>query len=51
MQLKEDVWERVMEFATLLVNEDKIERYWMCYNALKDYCEEQSLSGYGHPFL
>jgi len=51
VELKGDVWERVMEFATLLVNEHRTDRYWANYNALKDYCEAQSLEGYDHPFL
>ncbi|MGO4703977.1 hypothetical protein [Dyella sp. 2RAB6] len=51
MELKEDVWKRVIEFANLLVNEDEDERYEVHYNALKDYCEAQSLGGYDHPFL
>lgn len=51
MDLKADVWEQVMEFATLLVNEDQPKKYWMHYNALKDYCEAESLAGYDHPFL
>jgi hypothetical protein len=51
MELKSDVWERVMEFASLLANEDRMERYWAHYNALKDYCETKSLDGYDHPFL
>jgi len=40
-----------MEFASLLAQEDKRERFWVNYNALKDYCEAQSLGGYDHPFL
>jgi len=40
-----------MEFASLLAQEDKRERFWVNYNALKDYCEAQSLDGYDHPFL
>jgi hypothetical protein len=40
-----------MDFATLLANEDRTERYWANYNALRDYCEAQSLAGYNHPFL
>jgi hypothetical protein len=51
MELKADVWDRVMEFATLLADEDRTERYWTNYNALRDYCEAQSLGGYNHPFL
>jgi hypothetical protein len=51
MELRADVWDRVMEFATLLVNEDRTDRYWTNYNALRDYCEAQSLGGYNHPFL
>ena len=51
MELKAEVWDRVMEFASLLANEDQPERYWVNYNALKDYCEAQSLNGYDHPFL
>lgn len=51
MELKAEVWDRVMEFATLLASEDWTERYWRNYNALRDYCEAQSLGGYNHPFL
>lgn len=51
MELKAEVWDRVMEFATLLANEDRTDRYWTNYNALRDYCEAQSLGGYNHPFL
>jgi hypothetical protein len=51
MQPKAEVWDRVMEFASLLANEDQPERYWTNYNALSDYCEEQSAAGYDHPFL
>jgi len=40
-----------MELANHLVNEDQTEKYWAHYNALKDYCEAQSLGGYDHPFL
>lgn len=40
-----------MEFASLLAQEDKRGRFWVNYNALKDYCEAQSLAGYDHPFL
>ncbi|WP_156171291.1 hypothetical protein [Dyella japonica] len=40
-----------MEFASLLAQEDKRDRFWVNYNALKDYCEAQSLDGYDHPFL
>jgi hypothetical protein len=51
MELKSEVWDRVMEFASLLAQEDKRDRFWVNYNALKDYCEAQSLDGYDHPFL
>jgi hypothetical protein len=51
MEIKTDVWDRVMEFATLLAKEDEPERYRVNYNALRDYCEAQSLDGYDHPFL
>jgi len=51
MELKAEVWDKVMEFATLLANEDKKEKYWAHYNALKAYCEAQSLDGYDHAFL
>jgi len=51
MELREDVWDRVMEYANLLANEDQTARYWTNYNALRDYCEAQSLGGYNHPFL
>jgi hypothetical protein len=51
MELKADVWERVMEFATAMANEDQPEKYWSNYNALKDYCDAQCHGGYDHPFL
>jgi hypothetical protein len=51
MELRSAVWDRVMEFASLLASEDKPERYWANYNALKEYCEAQSFDGYDHPFL
>jgi hypothetical protein len=51
MELKAEVWERVMEFASLLANEEQTDKYWAHYNALKDYCETQSLGGHDHPFL
>ncbi len=51
MELRTDVWERVMGFASLLADEHRGDRYWVHYNALRDYCEAQSLDGYDHPFL
>ena len=51
MELKPEVWDRVMEFASLLAREDQPDRYAVNYNALKDYCEAQRLDGYDHPFL
>ena len=51
MEIKTEVWDRVMEFASLLAKEDKPEKYSANYNALRDYCEAQSLDGYDHPFL
>jgi hypothetical protein len=51
MELKPEVWDRVMEFASLLAREDQPERFWVNYNALKDYCEAQNRDGYDHPFL
>lgn len=51
MEIKTEVWDRVMEFASLLANEEQPEKYWVNYNALRDYCETQSLAGYDHPFL
>ncbi len=51
MELRADVWDRVMDFASLLGNEDQTERFWANYNALRDYCEEQIQAGYNHPFL
>jgi hypothetical protein len=51
MEINAEVWDRVMEFASQLANEDRKERYWANYNALKDYCEVQSRDGYDHPFL
>jgi hypothetical protein len=51
MELKVDVWERVMEFASLLASEEHTEKYWAHYNSLKDFCETQSVGGYDHPFL
>lgn len=51
MDIRADVWDRVLEFAVQLANEQRREKYWSCYNALRDYCEAQSLAGYDHPFL
>jgi len=51
MELKSEVWDRVMEFASLLAQEDQLQKFWINYNALKDYCEAQSRDGYDHPFL
>ena len=51
MELKANIWGQVMEFATLLANEDQTERYWAHYSALEHYCEEQSLGGSDHPIL
>jgi hypothetical protein len=51
MEIKAEVWDRVMAFASLLANEEQPEKYAVSYNALRDYCEAQSLDGYDHPFL
>jgi hypothetical protein len=51
MEVRSEVWEKVMAFANRLANEDRQDHYWMDYNALRDYCEAQSLDGYDHPFL
>lgn len=51
MELKSEVWDRVMEFASMLANEGQDKKFWANYNALKAYCEEQCLGGYNHPFL
>jgi hypothetical protein len=51
MELKAEVWDRVMEFASRLASEDQREKFWICYNELKEYCEDQSIAGYDHPFL
>jgi hypothetical protein len=51
MEIKTEVWERVMAFANRLVHEERQDQYWADYNALRDYCEEVSLGGYDHPFL
>lgn len=51
MELKAEIWERVMDFASLLASEDKTEKYWAHYNGLRDYCETQSVTGHDHPFL
>ncbi|SFR86804.1 hypothetical protein SAMN05216570_0138 [Dyella sp. OK004] len=51
MDIRADVWDRVMEFAVQLANEEQREKYWSAYNALRDYCETQSLAWYDHPFL
>lgn len=51
MELKSDVWERVIELANLLVNEDQTDKFWANYNLLKDYAEAQSQGGYNHPIL
>lgn len=51
MELKSEVWERVMEYASLLANEERPEKYWSTYNALRNYCDLQSRDGYDHPFL
>ena len=51
MELKAEVWDRVMAFATQLANEAQPEKYRESYEALKDYCESQGAAGYEHPFL
>lgn len=51
MDIKPEVWDHVMGFATELANESEPDRYAATYKALHDYCEEQSLGGYEHPFL
>jgi hypothetical protein len=51
MEIKAEVWEKVMDFASRLAKEGRQDQYWTDYNALRDYCEAQSLGGYDHPFL
>ncbi|ULU24630.1 hypothetical protein [Dyella terrae] len=51
MDIKPEVWDHVMGFATELANESEPDRYATTYKDLHDYCEEQSLGGYEHPFL
>jgi hypothetical protein len=51
MELKADVWDRVMALVSLLAKEEQPERYRVNYAALREYCEAQSLAGYDHPFL
>jgi hypothetical protein len=51
MDIKPEVWDRVMAFAKQLANESELDRYAGTYKALHDFCEEQSLAGYDHPFL
>lgn len=51
MELRAEVWDRVMEFASRLASEGKREKFWACYNELREYCEHQSVAGYDHPFL
>ncbi|WP_144240732.1 hypothetical protein [Dyella japonica] len=40
-----------MAFASRMAREEQPDTYRADYNALKDYCEAQSLAGYDHPFL
>jgi hypothetical protein len=51
MELKAEVWDRVMELVSQLASEEQREKKWAIYNALSSYCEAQSLAGYDHPFL
>jgi hypothetical protein len=51
MEIRTEVWERVMAFASLLANESRRDRYWAHYNALRDYCDALARDGYDHPFL
>lgn len=40
-----------MDFAKQLANESEQGRYADTYKAFHDFCEEESLGGYNHPFL
>ena len=51
MKIDKDIWERVMELATLLVDAGRPDQYWELYNQLLAYCEEQRSVGRDHPFL
>lgn len=51
MELRAEVWNSVMDYASRLASEGKPEKYWATYNDLRDYCEAQGLDGYDHPFL
>nr|WP_199047235.1 hypothetical protein [Dyella sp. ASV24] len=51
MDIKPEVWDRVMAFAKQLANESEQGRYADTYKAFHDFCEEQRFGGYDHPFL
>ena len=54
MKIPEDIYDRVLELVTMLVNASESgdnRSYWEHYNDLKAFCETTSEAGNDHPFL